>query len=304
MQAESTVLRLFARSVLTLALSATAMPALPHPLAPDVDTYIALVATTAECGFGPGIQAALCTSTTNPNFSAHVTGVYTNSLDALASLSNTTMRAEFHSNPAPTLVNNQYIQGLTGYLSGVWFDDITVAGPSPTVQIGVSIHTTGSASKIPRGFSYARWFAAVGARNPNPSPSYEVTADFLSQSPIVQDRGNLLAVFSGPSASSVDSTATGVFTASVGNTFELGYQFSIWGEQTNIDFGNTFTVDFSVPDGYTLTSRRGLAINVAAVPEPSAYALFAAGLLTVAAIARRRLKERRPTKIAPGRFSP
>ena len=289
------------RSLLALALAAAAVPASAHPLAPNVDTYIGLVGFYTDCGISNVFDITNCASTLNAAFTTSITGIYGNTFNAQASLSPTTIRAELHSVPGPVKVRNSYIPGGDGNLLGAWFDDITVSGPTPTAQIGVSIHSTGAADRIPGGYSSARWHVAVGSRNPAPNPAYYVSGDFLSNgSLIVQDGGTLFSPLHGPSSVSVDQTSAGSFTANVGRPFELGYEFEIYGFQANIDFGDTFTVDFSVPAGYTLTSRRGLLVNVSPVPEPSSYALLVAGLLVIGAMAHRRLSRTGgPAKTAP-----
>ena len=254
---------------------------------PGDDSYIALEASSYDCGFGDGFYSAICATSSGTTFAADVTGVFTNSLIAAASLSPTSMHAALHSLPAPAKVRGQYIPGGAGVLIGVRFDDFTVSGPSPTVQIGVSIHSEGSADRIAGSISRAVWGVAIGFRNPASFSCGCIASDFLGGK-IVRDGGTFFSTSSGPDAASVNQTATGVFTANVGSPFELGYEFDLLGFQSNIAFGNTFSVDFSVPDGYTLTSRGGLSVNVAPVPEPSTYALLVAGLLTIGAIARRR----------------
>ena len=278
------------RNFVSIALAAFASTALPniavgHPLPSGTDTFMALTAGGQDCGVSTSLDAVDCASTTSTSFSADATGIFTNSLHATASLSTTAMHAELHSLPAPALVNGSYIPGGEGWLSGVFFDNLTLSGPTSTVQIGISIHSEGSASRIPGGFSKASWFVAVGARNPTPNDCYCVLGDFLG-TPIVQDGGSFFSFLHGPDSATVNQTATANFTANVGSAFELGYEFLIHGSQSDIDFGNTFTIDFIVPDGYTLTSSR--AADATAAPEPATLALLGLGLAGLGFMRRKR----------------
>ena len=270
-------LRNFARVVPVAAVlfcAASPQIALAFPLAPNIDTYMAL-------GMDYGCGTGVCASTSNTSFSATVTQYFGPSNSVEASLSATAMHALDSSQGG--YYNGHYFQGFDGELLGVAFYDLTVSGPTPTVQIGVSIHSSGTASQNP-GYSSAGYYVAVGARNPSPRPDYS-TFDFLDPNHlIVVDGGFPGGVFFSNSYFayySVDRTATGNFTATVGSTFELGYMFNISAQAANVNFGDTFGINYSVPDGYTLTIDTG-------VPEPETYAMLLAGLGLLGFVARRR----------------
>ena len=211
---------MISRSLISIVLAVMASSALPqlalaHPLAPNVDTFMALVASQSNCG-GSGGGWGDCASTTNTSFSASLTGIYGNSYSVAASLSPTAMHARYSSQGGIDPWGHYY-QGMPGNLMRYSFYDLTVSGPSPTVEIGLSIHSSGTASRNP-GSSDAGWYVAVGFRNPNPNPSYDYVDDFLNNSTrIVADSGH----FFNPVHTyytSIDSTQTGHFTANVGST--------------------------------------------------------------------------------------
>ena len=94
-------------------------------------------------------------------------------------------------------------------------------------------------------------------------------------------------------------SSTGTFGQLVGQTFVLygglylsaGTQFFPSPDHGSVDASAIYTVRV-LTAGAGYSSASGTRYVVAVVPEPSTYALLAAGLMAVAGIARRRLKPR------------
>ena len=72
----------------------------------------------------------------------------------------------------------------------------------------------------------------------------------------------------------------------MGTAFEFGYELTLFlrNLQGTADLGWSF----SLPEGYTMTSARGLAVNLPAVPEPAHWALMLGGLAMLGACHRLR----------------
>ena len=84
-----------------------------------------------------------------------------------------------------------------------------------------------------------------------------------------------------------NSTDYGSITATTGIPFEYGFELALSSMNTAMDF--SARVEYSLPAGYTLTSTRGLAVNV---PEPAAWALMLAGLAAAPLLLRSRQARR------------
>jgi hypothetical protein len=83
-----------------------------------------------------------------------------------------------------------------------------------------------------------------------------------------------------------DVSLSATFDWTVGDTHELVWRLAALGLQTvHVDAGNTATVGFQLPSGYTVTSSLGFV----SVPEPTAAVL----VLPVLALAARRNRGRR-----------
>ncbi|WP_457428064.1 hypothetical protein [Roseateles sp. P5_E7] len=173
----------------------------------------------------------------------------------------------------------------------VQFDQFLITGPTATVNVGVTVTIDGTSVRSAPGLVLTNYIFISGNRSPAPSASANSIADRISNDSArdVLAFGRT-ATFGGgvtqPSLHRVDSAS---FTAVVGTPFERGFEFALSTLNTSLSF--TARVEYSLPDGYTLTSARGLAVN--AVPENGSWALMLAGLAGLASLRLVRLVRRK-----------
>ena len=171
-----------------------------------------------------------------------------------------------------------------GCIDAVQFDQVTVTGPTPTVDVGVNVTLTGTTAQNAAGYVLTGYTFAVGSRSATPNPSTNSLGDRIdlaTRSVLVFGRTATLT--HGLTEPVTNRTGIGGFLATVGTPFEYGFELTLESLNTTMDF--SARVEYTVPVGYTLTSTRGLAVNV---PEPGSWALMLAGFAALPLLRRRR----------------
>lgn len=262
-------------------LLAVAAAAQAAPLAPEVDRELVFLTVDHICGTGlDTVTLRPCEAT---NGAALDTAAYLSPLGAAASGHLAAHVDGFDGRLLTASTNNAVGAGL---VTAIQFDDLTVTGPTPTVQVGVKLTLQGTtAASNARPVRGNLGFVA-GRRAPSPSPGWTTFTDRIDSVTRIQILDTTASPGQGVTKPSFLAQTNGSFLAQVGVPFEYGFEFTLAGMNTAMDF--SARVEYSLPAGYTLTSTRGLAVNVTPVPEPGTWALMLAGLAAVAGSARRR----------------
>lgn len=168
-------------------------------------------------------------------------------------------------------------------LDAVQFDQFTITGPTPTVNVGVKVTIDGSSVQSAPGYVLTSYTFISGQRSPTPNASADSlgdrirndsTRDVLAFARTATLGGGILE----PVTHRVETAS---FTAAVGAPFERGFEFVLSTLDTSLSF--SARIEYSLPDGYTLTSARGLSVN-APVPESARWALMLVGLAGLAGL--------------------
>ncbi|KQV48176.1 hypothetical protein ASC95_19670 [Pelomonas sp. Root1217] len=262
------------------------------PLAPTVTREINFVSTRSMCtGLLPlGGDNMSCTLTNGAQLTASFADPYGSPSSGNAqlfadgvdmSLSATTTRST-----APTSI-----------FDAVQFDQFTITGPTATVNVGVKVTIDGATARNSGGFVLTSYTFISGNRSATPSASANSTGDRISNDPTrdVLAFGRTATLGGGITQSILHRVDTASFTGVVGAPFEHGFEFVLSSLNTTMSF--SARVEYSLPAGYTLTSLRGLHVNV--VPENGSWALMLAGLAGLAGLRLlRRSREGQPARPA------
>lgn len=164
----------------------------------------------------------------------------------------------------------------------VQFDMFTVQGPKATVPLSVVMDlnaeiTLAGPAPIVTGTMAGQFGMRAGAS----SDGYNALTDRLDPNRRVfrsipygsSVRGLLIS-------SVVDDLSHGIFNVPVGTPFEFGFEATVFNR--NLDTSASLHWSFSLPEGYTMTSARGLSVNLPAVPEPAHWMLMLGGLAALA----------------------
>lgn len=258
------------------------------PLDASVTREINFLAEHSMCtGLLPlGIDSMSCTLTHGASLTAAYADAYgspsggraqvfVNGVDM--SLSATTART------APTV-----------YFDAVQFDQFMITGPTPTVNVGVTVTIDGTSVRNAAGLVLTNYTFISGKRSPAPSASANSYADRISNDSTrdVLAFGRTATFSGGVTQPVTHRVETASFTAMVGTPFERGFEFALSTLNTSLSF--SARVAYSLPEGYTLTSTRGLLVN--AVPENGSWALMLAGLVGLRLL--RRSREGQPARPA------
>lgn len=174
----------------------------------------------------------------------------------------------------------------TSSFDAVQFDQFMITGPTPTVQVGVTVTIDGSSARNGPGFVLTSYTLISGKRSPAPSASANSLGDRISNDPSrdVLAFGRTATLGGGVTQPTLHRVDTASFTAMVGTPFERGFEFAMSSLNTSLSF--SARIEYSLPAGYTLTSARGLLVN--AVPENGSWALMLAGLAGLAGLRQAR----------------
>lgn len=248
------------------------------PLPANVDRQIQVFAPATECMVTSITDRIVCASTTGATLGFAGTGSWGEQIIASATVGADNLQV--------------HLQGITHadvaapIMDVVQFDNITVSGPSPTVQVGVHAHIVGSAAPSNGNFASGTWTFALGARNPSPAPDYLHFGDWVViPGRVLQDNGQMWSTIVGAVHPSVDDTIGSTMTVNTGQPFELGAELTIMELNLNVSFSHV-QWSFDVPAGYQLTSSRGLAVP--SVPEPGGAATLLAGVAALGFVVLRR----------------
>lgn len=167
----------------------------------------------------------------------------------------------------------------TSVIDAVQFDQFMITGPTPTVQVGVTVTLDGTTVRNGSGFVLTSYTFISGKRSPAPSASANSYADRISNDPSrdVLAFGRTATFGGGVTQPILHRVDAASFTAVVGTPFERGFEFGLSSLNTSLSF--SARIEYSLPAGYTLTSARGLMVN--AVPENGSWALMLAGLVSL-----------------------
>lgn len=248
----------------------------------DVGQRIQVVSSQEACVDGGSTAVQICASSDSGSLSANLTGSFNRQISAQVSSNMNGFVASFASIPGATARGTLLPQ--SAILSMVQFDDFIVSGPTPSVEIGVVGRVTGTSSNL-AGASTGDWVFRIGARNPTPSAELTTYGDWVLGVPV--HRYESLYTLPDTAVNATPNwTTTQTMLVQTGQSFELGLHFATYLLSVGTSFSE-ISWSFDVPQGYQLTSARGLAVNVSAVPEPQTLLMLLAGLAVVGVGARR-----------------
>lgn len=258
------------------------------PIAPDAQRQLGVYAPGTECAQTSDGAWIPCATTTDATLGLAVTGYWGAQVIASAAVGMDSMAA--------------HLQGITRHgwdvgmpvMDLVQFDQITVTGPTATVQIGVHAHIVGTGAPSNGDYAYGTWTFAIGARNPAPAADYNHYGDWLAVGGrVLQDSQQMWSASIGAVHPAVDEMLAATLNVSTGQAFELGSELTISVLNLDVSFSQV-QWSFDVPDGYALTSTRGLSVG--AVPEPGGTAMMLAGLAALGFLAARRHGDTAPKR--------
>lgn len=252
------------------------------PIGPDTLRQIGVYAPATECAQTSNGNWMPCAVTTEASLNVAVIGYWGAQVIASATVGADNLQA--------------HLQGITRHnwdvgmpvMDLVQFDQITVTGPTGTVQIGVHAHIVGSGAPSNSDYANGTWTFAMGVRNPSPVADYVHYDDWLAPAGrVLQFSQQMWSATTGAVHPSVDESLSATMTVASGQAFELGTELTISVLNLNVSFSQV-QWSFDVPEGYQLTSTRGLSVG--AVPEPGGLAMGLAGLAGLGfVVARRRV---------------
>jgi hypothetical protein len=185
-------------------------------------------------------------------------------------------------NMALRAANNKF-SAPYAYFDAVQFDQLTITGPTSTVKVGVTVTINGSTAQSAAGYVLSNYTFIEGVRSATPNPSASSMGDRINNDSArtVLAYGYTASASRGVFEPTTSRTDVGSFSAGVGTPFERGFEFVLYAMNTTMNF--SVGVNYTVPDGYVLTSARALA----AVPEPEIYMMLLAGLGLLGWVGRR-----------------
>ena len=167
-------------------------------------------------------------------------------------------------------------------ISLIQFDQFLVQGPTATVAMQVTLDLDATASLV-SGAPFVDGIVAgqAGFRAASSGPDWQTLTDRLDFRDRLFLNGRIASASRGLTGPVVDLQGTRSYQVPVGTAFEFGYELTLFlrNLQGTADMGWSF----SLPEGYTMTSARGLAVNLPAVPEPAHWMLMLGGLAALGA---------------------
>lgn len=270
-----------ARRLVCVTAAACSGAAWALPLASSVTREINFVSTHSMCtGLLPlGGDNMSCTLTNGADLTAAFADYYgspsSGSAHVLVNGLDMSLSATTTPSTAPT-----------SSFDAVQFDQFLITGPTPTVQVGVTVTLDGSTARNGSGFVLTSYTFISGKRSGVPSASANSLADRIANDPSrdVLAFGRTATLGGGVTQPALHRVDSASFTAVVGTPFERGFEFALSSLNTSMSF--SARVEYSLPAGYTLTSARGLLVG--AVPENGNWALMLAGLAGLSGMRRLR----------------
>jgi hypothetical protein len=247
------------------------------PLDPGVTRELNFLSQYSMCTGNPGTVHMSCVLTNGDSLSPAFTDDYGAPASGSAHIFyngvNMALRASTNKFSAPY-----------AYFDAVQFDQLTITGPTSRVNVGVTVTINGSTAQSASGYVLSNYSFIEGVRSATPNPSANSMGDRINNDGA---RSVLAYAYTGTLGRGIIEPATsrtevGSFSAGVGSPFERGFEFVLDAMNTTMDF--SVRVDYTVPDGYVLTSARALA----AVPEPESGTMLLAGLGLIGWLAGRR----------------
>lgn len=174
---------------------------------------------------------------------------------------------------------------MQGYLHMGQFDTMLVQGPGSGVQLNLAVRVQTVAEDRPN-LSQLRWGLHFGWRK-NHAPcgcAADLEIDPMGWIPA---SGSPWTYSWGAVQNPSDTQYTGSIWVPVGQAFDLGTKAYI--DMAGLKLDVDIRWDYALPDGYSMTSARGLHVNTSPVPEPATAWLWLAALPLWAA---RRLRNR------------
>lgn len=170
------------------------------------------------------------------------------------------------------------------FASAVIADTYTISGPAGVIPITVSLSSSATYEALPltSGTVYgaANFGLGIGTAMAESGRSLVNVLDFKSFY-----TGNLFTT----AEFNANLSASAVRNVTVGEPFDLAYEFSVTGSGgIRADGMNTGIIEISLPEGYTITSALGYG-----VPEPTSLSLAGIGLMCLCHRWRTRAKARR-----------
>ena len=243
------------------------------PLPAGTPKYAAVVSDQEACFGGNSGIGVVCGSSSTGSLDLGLTGTW--GKQVLAQMVSSPSGFDIRFASVPGASNKGTPLGQTAGLSVVQFDDFVVTGPMPTVDITVTGRVVGSSIDL-AGPSRGEWSFRVGAFNPGYNPDLSSYGDWVTQGPVPKYE-LMYSVNSGAINPTPNWTGTGALQVQTGQSFTLGLHFVALMFSLDTHFSEV-SWSFAVPDGYSLRSANGLAVNVSPVPEPGAWALLLADL--------------------------
>jgi len=185
------------------------------------------------------------------------------------------------------------------------------AGTGTSYNLGVSAQTTGSTNTTARSGALARFEDSLTVKLPANVSSATIGVNFnvngvvdgptawidgfiasMTYGTLTDPRGKLfgqndLVVL--PSNSIVPLTFSDTLTVVDNDILSLSMGFDVRTVGTLLlDFSNTSSVFFDIPEGVSLTSETGIEFTGSVIPIPAAVWLFGSGLIGLIAVARRK----------------